>query len=282
MRVFLVKLRGLAGELRDGGHRVVARECREVDGRVAEFINFRVVVALPGGLADAGYLFLHAFRAPCRGVFLQVIGVFHGIAVFDKIRKIIRSPPLSGRIYFLFRRPLRAFLLSGTASGFLFRRGRAVSGALRNGIRGRPRSRCASRIGHGVRAIRPGLFRNGPAKSCPGPLDPYPCRRACASAQPPASAHCPCPLLLFPSVSAFGVPRGRPSRCFAFLPPSLSCGALSFPSYALPCKKRARTIRVRGQKDNESAERSKYQVYRRLIFCSAYARSNGNSKLGQV
>ena len=39
---------------------------------------------------------------------------------------------------------------------------------------------------------------------------------------------------------------------------------------------------VRGQKDNESAERSKYQVYRWLIFCSAYARSNGNSKFGQV
>ena len=74
---------------------------------------------------------------------------------------------------------------------------------------------------------------------------------------------------------------GRPVALHS-LPPSLSCGALSFPSYALPCNKRARTIRVRGQKDNESAERSKYQVYRRLIFCSAYARSNGNSKLGQV
>jgi hypothetical protein len=157
MRVFLVKLRGLASELRDGGHRVVARECREVDGRVAEFVNFRVVVALPGGLADAGYLFLHAFRAPCRGVFLQVIGVFHGIAVFDKIRKIIRSPPLSGRIYFLFRRPLRASLLSGTASGILFRRGRAVSGAFRNGICGRLRSRlCES-----CRTWRPGDTSGG-------------------------------------------------------------------------------------------------------------------------
>lgn len=39
---------------------------------------------------------------------------------------------------------------------------------------------------------------------------------------------------------------------------------------------------VRGQKDKKSAEKSKYQVYRYLILYSAYARSNGNSKIRQV
>ena len=116
---------------------------------------------------------------------------------------IFCSGGLSGLPCFRERRPESFSEEAGLFRGRFGMASAAVSGVV-----------CASRVGHGVRAIRPGLFRNGPAKSCPGPLDPYPCRRACASAQPPASAHCP--LLLFPSVSAFGVPRGRPSRCFAF------------------------------------------------------------------
>ena len=40
--------------------------------------------------------------------------------------------------------------------------------------------------------------------------------------------------------------------------------------------------RVRGQQDNERAEKSKCHVYRQLILCSAYARNNGNSKIRQV
>ena len=70
----------------------------------------------------------------------------------------------------------------------------------------------------------------------------------------------------------------------AFICFNASARALSFEIGHRPGTHREQPgpLPVRGQKDTEIAEKSKYQVYRRLILCSAYARSNGNSKIGQV
>ena len=84
----MVELRGLAGEFRDGFHRIVARQRREVDGLVEEVVDLGVVVAGLCGLADACDLFVDLRCAPRRGVFFQMVGVFHTIVFFTKLEKL--------------------------------------------------------------------------------------------------------------------------------------------------------------------------------------------------
>ena len=86
MGIFLVELGSLAGKLRDRSHRVVARQGREVDSRVAHFVHVGIVVAFRG-FADAGDLLVYLGFAPRGSIFVQMVGVFHNNRCFYKIRK---------------------------------------------------------------------------------------------------------------------------------------------------------------------------------------------------